>query len=87
MKYIDLLNQTAEETTKQSNQLIAEEASLNLQHEIFSVKKALATNANYINILKQNKSLNFNAIITAMNDRDLLNRKYGQLVELQNELF
>ena len=39
MKYIDILNQTAEQTATQNNSLIAEEASLNLQSEIFKAKK------------------------------------------------
>lgn len=87
MKYIDFLNQTAEETAKQNNLLIAEEASLNLQHMLFSIKKELAAKASYINTLKQQKSLNFDAILTASNDKALLERKQAQLVELQNELF
>ncbi len=87
MKYIDLLNQSAEETAKQNNSLIAEEASLNLQHALFSIKKELANKASCINTLKQQKTLNFDAIITALNEQSLLERKQAQLLKLQEELF
>ena len=87
MKYIDFLNQSAEETAKQNNQLIAEEAELTLQHLLFTVKKELASKTANINMLKQQKSLNFDAIIKASNDKELLERKQKQLLELQRELF
>lgn len=87
MKYIEILNQTAEQAASQNNQLIAEEAELNLQSELFRVKKNLAEKANYLNTLKRQKPLSFNTIVNVMNDIKLLERHQSQLIELQKELF
>jgi hypothetical protein len=87
MKYIDLLNQTAEETAKLNNELIAEEAGINLQSALFNVKRNLAEKVTLIAKLKQFKNLNFGAIVAATNEYELLLREQKQLQELQLELF
>lgn len=87
MKYIDILNQTAEQTATQNNSLIAEEAALNLQSEIFKAKKELAEKNNQLRILKTKKSLNFNEIRVTMNEIQLLERIQKQLLDIQTELF
>jgi len=87
MKYIELLNQTAEETAKINNELIAEEASINLQSTLFNIKRNLVEKVTLIARLKQCKNLNFGAIVAANNEYELLLREQKQLQELQSELF
>ena len=87
MKYLDLLNLTADETAKSNNEMIAEEASLNLQSAIFAAKKEIVSKKNYIETLKKSNQLNFGAITNGVNDLQLAERLHGQLVELQKELF
>lgn len=87
MKYIDILNQTAEQAATQNNSLIAEEASLNLQSEIFKAKKELAEKNNQLKFLKSKKCLNFNEIRITMNEIQLLERIQKQLLDIQTELF
>jgi hypothetical protein len=87
MKYLERLNQTAESTAATQNEMIAEEATLNLQQEMFKVKKEVVSKTNYIETLKNQKSLNFDAIVCALNELQLLERKAKQLNELKKELF
>ena len=87
MKYLDLLNLNAEETAKSNNEMIAEEASLNLQSAIFVAKKEILSKKNYIETLKKCKNLNFSALTCAMNDLQLAERTYNQLNDIQKEMF
>lgn len=87
MKYLDLLNQSAEDKADRNNQLVAEEAALNLEGAVFANKKAIAAKHIQIESLKASPSLNFRAITTAMNDIQLLEREMEQLKALKKELF
>jgi hypothetical protein len=87
MKYLELLNQTAEETAKQTNELLAEEASIGLQSKLFEVKKKLAGKSSLLTQLKSSKELNFTTIVSTLNDIQLLEREQKQLITLQKELF
>jgi hypothetical protein len=87
MKYLELLNQTAEETAKTNNELISEEYSIALQQEIFKCKKDMAGIMSSIQKAKQCVPLDFVFIVQSQNKADLLQRQYNQLLELQKELF
>jgi hypothetical protein len=87
MKYLELLNQSAEETAKTNNELINEEYSIAIQQEIFNCKKEIAGVTSSILRAKQSLNLDFVLIVSSQNKVDLLTRKYNQLLELQKELF
>lgn len=87
MKYLDLLNQSAEYKAKRNNELIAEEAALNLEAAVFANKKAIAAKHTMIDSLKASPTLNFKAITSAMNEVQLLEREMDQLKALKKELF
>jgi len=87
MKYLDLLNQSAEDKSKRNNELVAEEAALNLEAAVFANKKAIAAKNTLIDSLKASPSLNFKAITSAMNEVQLLEREMEQLKALKKELF
>lgn len=87
MKYIEILNQTAEETAKSNNELIAESANIQMQSAILNTKKEIAKKEAYINTLKQSRELNVSAIVIASNELALAKREQEQLIALQTELF
>ena len=87
MKYLDLLNQTAEEAQKANNELMAEEMSISLQSELFCCKKKIAKIKACIQTAKTARPLSFVAITSAQNELQLVERHQNQLVELQKELF
>lgn len=87
MKYIDILNQTADDTAAANNVLINEEAQLNLQSAMLNCKKEVAQKSNRLKRLKASTDINFTDIISVQNELYLLQRKLNQLDELQKELF
>lgn len=87
MKYIDVLNQSADVVAAENNVLIAEEAHLSLQSAILCCKKEMAQKNNRLKSLKKSTSINFTDIIAVENELYLLQRKLNQLDELQKELF
>ena len=87
MKYLDILNQSADVTAAENNVLTAEEAHLSLQSAILYTKKEIAQKSNRLKSLKKSTSINFTDIISVQNELYLLQRKLTQFDELQKELF
>lgn len=87
MKYIEILNQSADSTAAENNVLTAEEAHLSLQSAILCCKKEIAQKNNRLKALKRCNNISFTDIISVQNELYLLSRKMTQLEELQKELF
>ena len=87
MKYLDILNKSAEETATENNALIAEEQSIAMQQAIFNKKKEASELKIELVRLKGRKSLDFDAIMTASDAIDINKRRSSQLTKLQKELF
>jgi len=87
MKYLEMLNRTADETAKSNNELVAEEANLTIQSEILDCKKKIASKASEIFELKQQKPLCPKAIIQGQCELAILDKKWKMYEELLKELF
>jgi len=87
MTYLNILNKSLEESNKENNELIAEEAQINLQSSIFNCKKNIISKENELQKLKQSRALDFKSITKAMNEIELAKREKKQLEELYAELF
>ena len=86
-KYLDLINESAEETAKTNNNLVAEEASLSLQAAIVDSKKQLATCETAYAQAMRLIPFNANALYCACNSIELTKRKIEKLKALHSELF
>lgn len=86
-KYIDRLNESAEETAKSNNPLIAEESNLTLQSEQLRCKKDIAVAVNSLDKLKSAHPLDCKAIYTCSNKISLLERELEFYNDLAKELF
>lgn len=87
MKYLEILNQTADDTAAANNVLTNEEANLALQSAILATKRAISAHEiTYNNALRVRK-VDFNTICDIKDEISLLVRKLNQLEELKNELF
>ena len=87
MKYIELLNRTADETAKELNNLNAEEQAIAMQQAIFNTKKEASELKKALTKAKSRASLNFGDIIRILNLIDVNKREKAQLTKLQKELF
>jgi hypothetical protein len=87
MKYLDLLNRTADETAKTNNSLNAEEQSIAMQQAIFNTKKEASSLAKRLDTLKGASVLDFSAITNCLDAIDVNKRRKSQLTKLQKELF
>ena len=87
MKYLDLLNQTADETAQQNNLLNSEEQSIAMQQAIFNTKKEASSLNKQLVVLKSADVLNFHAITACLDSIDVNKRRKAQLTKLQKELF
>lgn len=87
MKYLELLNQTAEETAKQNNSIIAEEAALNLQYRMLTLKKASRNKEFQIAAMEQSKNIDFSQLSTFMDELALLDREVKTLEAIKERLF
>jgi hypothetical protein len=87
MKYIDILNQSADEKAAANNVLTNEEANLALQSEILSTKRQLSAHESVLNDSFRVKKINFTVICDIKDDITMLQRKLEQLEQLKNELF
>ncbi len=87
MKYIELLNRTADETAKELNTLNAEEQSIAMQQAIFNTKKEASELAKDLKVAKSRKNLDFGYIAVVLDKIDINKRRKAQLTKLQKELF
>lgn len=87
MKYIELLNRTADETAKEMNNLNAEEQSIAMQQVIFNTKREASELAKSLQIAKSRGDLDFGAIANILDKIDINKRRKAQYVKLQKELF
>lgn len=87
MKYLDLINRTAEETAKTNNALIAKESSIALQAEVLSMEKEINSLTNRIDSAKCSKPLDIKALMTLQISLDIAQKKLSYLNNLTKELF
>ena len=87
MKFIDRLNQTAEETAKTNNQLIADEKHLDFQKEASTCKQQIAAQTQAIEELKSSRTFTAKALYQAENKLHLMRRELVYYEELIKELF
>lgn len=87
MKYLELINQTAEETAKNNNKLVAEEADLSLQTAILNVKKEISQATTKIQVAKSAVPFRPEAVLAAHNEKALLERSLEYYNSLKQELF
>ena len=87
MKYLDRLNQTAEETAKSNNVLIAEEKHLDFQRESFECKKQISIQLRTIEDLKSSKGFTAKSLYQLECKVQLLNRELEYYNNLIQELF
>ena len=87
MKYIDRLNVTAEESAKKNNELVAEEASLNLQTEVLNTKRQIASAEQTLEAAKCARPFSAEKVYSAQNTIDLLKRKLDAYSQISKELF
>jgi len=87
MKYLDLLNQTAEETAKSNNVMIAEEANIAMQSSILACKRQLAEAERMHKESLKRVPFNPEECYKTENTHDLLERKLKSLTNIQKALF
>ena len=87
MKYLELINQSADETAKSNNALVAEAGDLALQSSMLECKKQIAEQKSKIAVLKSAIPFNAKNTIDALNKLDLLERELKQYQQLKEELF
>lgn len=87
MKYLDRLNQTAEETAKSNNELIAEEKHLDIQRESFECKKQISVQLRAIEDLKSSKGFTAKSLYQLECKVQLLKRELEYYNNLIQELF
>ena len=87
MKYLDRLNQTAEETAKSNNVLIAEEKHLDFQKEAFECKKQISMQVRTIEELKSSKDFTAKSLYQLECKVQLLERELAYYNNLIKELF
>jgi hypothetical protein len=87
MKYLDRLNQTAEETAQTNNVLIAEEKHLDIQRESFECKKAISIQLRAIEDLKSSTTFTAKSLYQLECKVQLLNRELAYYNNLIQELF
>lgn len=87
MKYLELINRTAEETAKSNNVLIAKESSINMQSEILLMEKEVNSISNDISSAKCAKPLNIKYLMELQIKLDIANKKLDYLNNLNKELF
>ena len=87
MKYIELLNRTADETAKELNTLNAEEQSIAMQQAIFNTKKEASELKKQLTQAKSMSNLDFGHIAVILDKIDINKRRKAQYTKLQKELF
>lgn len=87
MKYLDTLNKSAEETTKESNILVAESARLTLQSRMLEIKKQIAKSKQELEIVKCTIDYNPLKIYNVDSHIQLLERELNYYVKLEQEQF
>ena len=86
MKYLELLNKTAEENAKESNVLVAESSKLTLQSKMLDIKKEVARANQNLTVEKSSVNYNPTAIYSISNRILLLNKElefYNKLLDEQ----
>jgi hypothetical protein len=87
MKYLDLLNETAEETAKANNVLVAESAQLSIMQKTLACKKVLADKTSLLAGLIRSKDFNPEEIFRTNNAIELAKREITYYEELTKKLF
>ena len=87
MKYLDLLNRTADETAKSNNPLIAESAQLDIMQKTLACKKVLAEKNALLAKLKSSADFKVDEIYACHNVIGLMTRQIAFYEELTKELF
>jgi nicotinic acid mononucleotide adenylyltransferase len=87
MKFIDRLNQTAEETAKSNNILVAEEKHLDFQKEVLECKKQIAALNQAIETAKSSTNVSAKYLYGKQCEKQLLDRELRYYEELLKELF
>jgi hypothetical protein len=87
MKYLDLLNEKAEETAKANNVLVAETAQLNVAQKTLACKKQLAALNVKLAEYRRAKDFNPESIFATHNAIELTKREIAFYEELNKELF
>lgn len=87
MKFLERLNQTAEETAKNNNILVAEEKHLDFQKEVLECKKQISSITQAIETAKSSTTVSAKYLYTKQCEKQLLERELSYYEELLKELF
>lgn len=87
MKYIDRLNQTAEETAKSNNQLIADEKHLDFQKEVIECRKQLSSAQRTLDDMKSSRDFTAKGLYQLECKIQLIQRELDHYNNLIKELF
>ncbi len=87
MKYLDLLNQNAEETAKTNNSFVAESANISIQSALLVCKQKSAALKNDIDTAKRAIPFSAKTVVNLQMQLALNEKELVLLTELQKELF
>jgi len=87
MKYLDLLNQNAEETAKSNNTFVAESANIAVQSAILVCKQKSATLKGDIETAKRAIPFSAKTVVNLQMQLALNEKELVMLTDLQKELF
>lgn len=87
MKYLELINQSSEESAKADNELCAAEAKLNVEAEILDLRKKLASQMRNLEEAKRSRAFDIKAIYQLQCQIDLNKRAIEHHEQILKDLF